>query len=138
MPPVDGKTVTIQVSATSGGTKTVVNGLTRFSRRRSRSTTRTAVFSRTTPYLSRTQRAHSFTVSGLRINADAGQVMLRDSEAADTSVFLTVLWDGTNGFMQEVLPSELSDDAAPEGLVGYGFSFEGVDEPTVVGTGPLN
>jgi hypothetical protein len=138
MPPIDGRDVTIQVAATAIAAGTPVNGLTRFSRRRSAGVNRTAVFMRSTPYVSQQQRTHSFTVSGLRINDDAGQVIIRDAEAARTSVFLTVLWDGTNGFKQEVLPTELSDDANPEALTDYGFTFEGVDEPTIVGTGPLN
>lgn len=138
MPPVDGATVTIQVSATDIGTKTPVNGLTRFSRRRTRGATRRSVFMRTTPYITRGQRTASFTVTGLRINDDAGQTMLRDAEEDGSSLFLTVLWDGTNGFMVEIIPTELSDDADPENLTDHGFSFEAVGEAVIVGTGPLN
>lgn len=138
MPPIDGKNVVLQVGATAIAAGTPVNGLTRFSRRRTQGINRTAVFMRATPYVSQTQRAHTFTTTGLRINDDPGQVILRDAEAAKTSVWLTVMWDGTNGFKQEVLPTELSDDASPEALTDYGFSFEGVAEPSVVGTGPLN
>lgn len=138
MPPIDGRLVTINVAATAVAAGTPVNGLTRFSRRRTQGVNRTAVFMRTTPYLSQTQRTHTFTVTGLRINDDAGQTVLRDAEAARSSIWVSVLWDGTNGFKQEVLPSELSDDASPEGLTDYGFTFEGVAEPSVVGLGPLN
>lgn len=138
MPPIDGRNVTLQVAATAIAAGTPVNGLTRFSRRRTQGINRTAVFMRTTPYVSQTQRAHAFTVTGLRINDDAGQTILRDAEAARGSVWVIVLWDGTNGFKQEVLPTELSDDASPEALSDHGFSFEGVAEPTVVGLGPLN
>lgn len=138
MPPVDGATVVIQVSATAVGTKTPVNGLTRFSRRRTKGFNRTTVFMRSTPWLSRQQRTHSFTVTGKRITADAGQQMIRDAEISGATVFLTVMWDGTNGFMQEVYPTELSDDASPTDFVDHGFSFEAADEPALVGTGPLN
>lgn len=135
--PLDGEQLIISVSATATGTKTPVAGLNRYSRRKARPINRTSVFGRTTPYVSRGQKDYGFTLSGLFIPDDAGQQLLRDAEAAGTTVFVTVMPDGVNGQMQECLVGSLSADADPDTLQTYGFELAGVDEPTVVGLGPI-
>jgi hypothetical protein len=135
--PAQGEELVIQVSATAIDTKTNVEGMTRYSRRKSRPINRTTVFMRATPYVSRGQKDYGFTISGLLIADDAGQQMVRDAEAAGTTVFITVLHDGTNGFMQECLVGNLSHDASPDTMQETGWELTGVDEPTEVGTGPI-
>jgi len=135
--PSQGEDLVVQVAATAIGTKTNVEGMTRYSRRKARPVTRTSVFMRPTPYVSRGQKDYGFTLSGLLILDDAGQQLIRDAESAGTSVFLTVLPDGTNGFMQEVLVGSLSHDASPDAIQDHGWEFTGVDEPSEVGTGPI-
>lgn len=135
--PINGDVLVISASATAIGTKTQIKGMNRYGKRKSRSINRTAVFMRAAPFVSRGTKDYGFTLSGLLIPDDAGQQMLRDAEAAGTSVFLTVLPDGTNGLMQEVLVSNLSHDGNPENFQDYGFELAGVDEPTIVGTGPI-
>lgn len=135
--PIHGEVLVVKVSSTSAGTKTAVNGMNRLGKRKSRPINRTAVFMRSAPYVSRGTKEYGYTLSGLFIPDDAGQQMLRDAEAAGTSIFITVLPDGTNGGMQECLVSNLSLDANPDAHEDYGFELSGVDEATVVGLGPI-
>lgn len=132
--PVQGEDLVISVSATAIGAKTHVNGLNRYSTRKTRAVNRTPVFMRVAPYISRGAPDWTFDLTGLLIPDDPGQQILRDAEEAGTSVFLTVLPDGLNGSMQEVLVGQLSHDGDPENLQTYGFSLTGVDTPTVVTT----
>lgn len=135
--PIHGELLEIKVSATAVGTKTDVNGMNRMGKRKSRPINRTSVFMRAAPYVSRGTKEYGYTITGLFIPDDAGQQMLRDAEAAGTTVFITILTDGTNGGMQECLVSQLSHDANPDAHQDYGFELSGVDEATVVGTGPI-
>lgn len=135
--PLEGDALIISCAATAIGTKTPVNGMNRFSGRKQRPINRTPVFMRSAPYVSRGSKDWTFTISGVLIPDDAGQQLLRDAEAAGTSVFLTVLPDGINGKMQEVLLSSLSHDGDPENFQTYGFECSGVDEPVEVGEGPI-
>lgn len=132
--PSDGASVIVYVAATLGGTYTPVNGLNRYSSRRGRPLNRTPVFARVAPWVNRGQAEYSFTLTGLHMADDAGQQLIRDADAGGTSVFLRVLLDGISGFIQEVYPTQLSNDATPETLVEHGFEFTGVAAPTVYGT----
>jgi hypothetical protein len=135
--PAQGSTLKIQVSATSGGVKTDVNGMSRWSRRASRAVTTTQVFHRTAPYRNIAPRDAGITLSGILITGDPGQTLLRDAELAGTSVFVTILPDGTNGFMQECMVASLSGDASPEGFQENGFELTAVAAPTIVALGPI-
>lgn len=132
--PVNGDALVLSVSATAIGTATDINGMDRYGSRKSRPINRRAVFMRAAPYMSRGTKDYGFTISGALIPDDPGQQILRDAEASGVSVFLTVLPDGINGFMQEVLVGNLSHDANPDAFQDYGFECSGVDEPTLVGT----
>lgn len=97
------------------------------------------VFQKTVPYtLQDTNRQHTFTVSGYLSIGDAGQQALINAELNRTTVKIQVLPDGTNGFAQTVRVQSKKHDAnaenAPQAL---DFEFTGVDEPTIVGTGPI-
>lgn len=135
--PVQGDQLIISVSATAVGAKTQVKGLNRFGGRKSRTTNRTHTFMRGTPYVSRGSPDYTYTLTGLYIPSDAGQQLIRDAEAAGTSVFLTVLPNGVDGKMQEVLVGQLSHDGDPENIQAYGFELTGVSDPVVVGLGPI-
>lgn len=135
--PIHGELLVVSASATAIGTKTQIKGMNRLGKRKSRPINRTSVFMRTAPYVSRGTKEFGYTLSGLLIPDDPGQQMLRDAEAAGTSVFITVMPDGTNGGMQECLVSNLSHDANPDAHQDYGFELSGVDEATVVGLGPI-
>jgi hypothetical protein len=130
--PVHGEDLVVSVAATAIGTKTPVNGMNRYSGRKSRAVNRTPVFMRAAQYISRGRPDWTFSLSGLFIPDDPGQQLIRDAEAAGTSVFLTVLPDGLNGKMQECIVGQLSEDADPDNLETYGFEFTGVDVPTVI------
>lgn len=132
--PINGDALRIEVSATAIGTKTPVNGMDRYGSRKSRPINRRAVFMRAAPYMSRGTKDYGFTISGALIPDDPGQQMLRDAEANGTSVFLSIMPDGVNGFMQEVICGNLSHDANPDAFQDYGFECSGVAEPTLVGT----
>lgn len=135
--PAQGSALVIQVSATGAGAKTNVNGMSRYSRRASRGVTTTQVFMRAAPYRAVAPRDAGFTISGVLITGDPGQTMLRDAEIAGTSVFVTVLPDGVNGFMQECMVASVSGDASPEGFQENGFELTAVAAPTIVALGPI-
>ena len=92
---------------------------------------------KTTAYVIPGTRESTWTVSGFLSVGDTGQDHLRTAEEDNTTVFIKVLPDGTNGFVQEVNVGTTTHEAAPEGLQGVSFDFGAAAEATIIGTGPI-
>lgn len=137
MPPFHGSGFELHVLTTAPTTYSIVNEMNRYERGIRRNATSVAVFGRATAYSIPGSRDVTFTVSGFLSDDDAGQAALRAAEAADTPINVKVLFDGANGFTQDVLVGSTTHSADPEGLQAYSFEFSGVSDPVIVGTGPL-
>jgi hypothetical protein len=135
-----GDKIVIEVETTDGGGVYVpVNDMNRFSRRNTRGATRTRVFMRARPYLTRGQRETTATISGLLNTTDTGQGLLRTAMNTDVPIRLRILPDGTNGFIQQFYVNNTGNDATPDPADMQDASFELSDaaDPVVVGTGPV-
>lgn len=115
--PVQGTAFLLKV----GGT--IVEGLNKYNKQRTRSTQTFAVFNRATPYAITQPKEEKYSVTGLLIPGDPGQDQLRAAEAAQTPITITVLPDGVAGFSQEVYVNSHTHDAAPEGFQEVTFEF---------------
>jgi hypothetical protein len=116
-----------------------VNDLNRFSRRTTRSTTRTRVFMRANPYVNRGAREFTVTISGFLSIGDPGQDALRAAMNTDVPVKLKVMPDGVNGFTQDFYVGNQGADASPDPTALQEVSWELAEAaaPVAVGTGPI-
>lgn len=140
MPTVQGDELVIEVQdPLVPATWVPINDANRFSRRTARTTTKTRVFMRATPYVNRSQRESTATLSGFVNTDDPGQQILRDAMEADTIVKIRVLPDGVNGFSQDFYVNNQGADANPEPQNMQECSWELIDaaDPVQVLTGPI-
>lgn len=72
------------------------------------------------------------TLSGDYEPADAGYIVVRDAFVAGTTVFVRILFDGTNGFESEFQVASISPSATVEGLATVSVSLESTGALTVV------
>ena len=87
-------------------------------------------------YVSPGPRTVSFTISGFRNNADAGQILLLAAEKNRTVCRVRVKYDGTNGYSVRARVKSRKGNAKPEGLQTIAFDFLASEASVIVGTGP--
>lgn len=134
-----GASLLIKVGATSGAAGTTMADGTRYSKRGSRPATRTAVFGSAIPRTSKGTPDVGFTLTALQNPTDPGQAILYAAEEANSSVWIQVLPDGSNGFKQEVTVTSNNHDADPDSIQTVTFECTAVAARTAVGTGvPIN
>lgn len=119
------------------GTFIPVQDMNSFSKASDRDANTYPVFQRAAPYSVAGARNQTYDVGGYLHGTDAGQAALFAAEAAQTPIEIQVLWDGTNGFRQEVIVNSYSVDVDPESPQEIGFEFTANDTAVIVGTGPL-
>lgn len=124
--------------ATSPPTATAVDEMNNFQRSTQRDSQSFPVFMRAVAWNIPGARVVSGTLSGFLATGSDGQDILRDAELNDTSVHLTILWDGTNGFEQDFKVGSTSQTATPGAtLQETSFELLGDGVATIIGTGPL-
>lgn len=114
---------------------TPVADMNSYSKSTTRSRNRYPVFGGVT-HVTTSPQEEDITVGGFLNDTDAGQQELRDAADNNEVAQIQVLFDGTNGFEQDVKVHTYTHDAEPEGLQEHGFEFTGVSVRTPVGTGP--
>ena len=135
---LQGDDFVLYVETTTPGTFVVVNDISEFSKSVTRDSSQVRVFARATPYVVTGGRNATYTATGFFNPTDPGQQRLRDMEAVDTPVKIRLLYDGTNGFTQEVKVTSYDYGASAEpGLQTYGFDLEANADAVIVGTGPI-
>jgi hypothetical protein len=67
---------------------------------------------------------------------DSGQIMFWDAFDANTTIFLTVLENGTDGREWPVKVAGMSDHADADGMVELDVTFAVQGAPLTIGTGP--
>lgn len=140
MPVVTGDEVVLEVATNAAPTVFLpVNDMNRFSRRTTRSTSRTRVFMRALAYVNRGAPEYATTISGFLNTDDPGQDALRDAMNTDVPVILKVMPDGTNGFTQAFYVGNQGADANPDPTAMQEVSWELAEAaaPVIVGTGPI-
>lgn len=130
-----GEDSVIIVSALIAGTYEPVSDLNSYSYNANRNVNQFPVFQRATAHGVPAAREITLTLSGLYSQGDAGQDLIRDGEAAGTTVFIKLLPDGTNGIQQEFRVATIQHSGTPEDPADVSFEFAAAGDPVEVGTG---
>lgn len=130
MPEVLGEDLIIEVEdPDNAGTFVEVENMNNYSRTASRDVKSTKVFNKTRPIKSPSRITDdSFSLSGITTDDDAGQQILADAAEAGTSVTLRVRPNGVAGFTQEVLLTQIKDDAQPDDFATVAYEATAVGE----------
>lgn len=131
MPPLLGKNFRVKVGAN------VVSSMNQFSKDVDRGVDEFPVFDQETPYTVAGKRGQNFSFGGLYQPDDAGQNALLAAELANSTINISVLWDGTNGFSQDVNITAISYSTTPEGFQEITFECSATADAVIVGTGPI-
>jgi hypothetical protein len=139
MSAVSGSDFVLKVESPAGsGTFITVQNFNAYGKRSTQAETRYPVFANPVPLTNPAPKEQTFTAAGLIDLSDAGQAVLRAAEANRTVVLIQVLFDGINGFKQNVRVGSFAHDARPESLQTVSYEFTGVDAAVIVGSGPIN
>lgn len=96
------------------------------------------MFMRNTDYQTVGSREITYSMSGYLIRTDPGQVIIRAAEIADTTVNIKVLYDGTNGYTQDVrIGTRSGSRTAGTGLQTLTYEIAAVADAVIVAGGPL-
>lgn len=124
-------------AAPAAGTYAPVSDLNTVSKNSTRNTQTFGVFGRSVAYQVPGNRDQSFSLGGFLSVGDTGQGTLITAEAANTTCFVRILFDGTNGFSQAVKVGSRTLSMTPEGIDAVTFALSSAADPVIVGTGPL-
>lgn len=112
--------------------------MTSYDRNTARTSTKTKVFGRITPYTGTGARDVTYTVGGLANPTDPGQLALLAAEETDVAILIKVLPAGiaTDGFTQEVKVTSKRHGARADGeFQEITFDLSANDDPTELATG---
>ena len=124
-------------AAPSPGTFAPVSDLNTVGKNSTRNVQSFGVFNRAVGYSIPGTRDQSFSVGGYISVGDTGQGTLNAAEAANTTAYIKILFDGTNGFQQAIKVGTRTLSLTPDGLQGCTWELSSAADPTIVGTGPL-
>lgn len=124
-------------SAPSAGTYAPVSDLNSLSKNSTRNVSSFGVFGRSVAYSIPGTRDQTLSLAGFLSIGDTGQATLFSAEAANTTCFVKIQFDGTNGFTQAVKVGSRTFTATPDGLQQVTFELSSAADPVVLGTGPL-
>ena len=142
--PITGKWLRISRSTTLGGTYTLVKGMNSMDKNTNRTTTTEDTFDTVNAYSEAGPREKSYTINGLMIPDDPGQIAVRTQEAGDLSEFFKFLpaggsSDGTEnvkGWTHQVKVGSTRYSAqSGGGAQTYGFDLISQADEATSGTG---
>lgn len=133
--PIKGSSFLLKVDI--AGTPTIVEGLNKYNKQRTRQSTDFPVFNRATPWSLGGAKNEKYSVNGLLMDADPGQQALLAAEIAQTPIEITVLEDGVKGYSQQVYVNSFTHDADPEGYQAVTYEFTANADAVAVGGGDL-
>jgi hypothetical protein len=125
-------------NATAPETFVPIADVTSYDHGTTRTTTRTRVFGRATPYASTSLPEGTYSITALLNPTDPGQIELFEAEDENRVTVLEVFPEGgtTNGFKQEVKVSSKRHGARADGdFQEVTFEFTPNADPAVIGTG---
>lgn len=124
-------------SAPSAGTYAPVSDLNSLSKNSTRNVSSFGVFGRSVAYSIPGTRDQTISLAGFVSVGDTGQGTLFTAEAGNTTAFIKIQLDGTNGFTQAVKVGSRTYTATPDGLQALTFELTSAADPVILGTGPL-
>jgi len=75
----------------------------------------------------------TYSLSGWYNNADTtGQIAIRNALIGDSALYVKVLYDGTNGYKQQVVVSSFEVSSSVDGVVEVSIELEGTGAVTAV------
>lgn len=129
-----GRNALFKVSDTAGGagSYTTVGGLKSIQAPRSRNILDDTEFGDAWENSLAGLLSGSFTISGNRDAADAGQQMIEDAFEDGTELWAQFLRDGTNGRKQQVIVENFEEGAEVDGVVPFSATFRGTGAQATV------
>jgi len=121
----------------SAGTYAPISDLNTVSKNSNRNVSSFPVLNRAIAYSIPGSRDQTFSLGGYLSIGDTGQSTMIAAEIANTTCYVKILFDGTNGFSQAVKVGSRTLSITPDGLQGVTFELASVADPTIVGTGPI-
>lgn len=138
MAPLNGADLVINIETATPDTFVEVKDGRAWSGTLSSQSTTVAVFNRATKYTAASSTEEIYTLGWLLNLADAGQTRVRLQARAQNPAIFQFLYDGTNGFQQEMIITERGASADPDGnLMEFTATLSANDVPEVVGTGSM-
>ena len=141
--PIEGTSISIFIAPNAGteaapveGVYVEVGNLTSIAKNASRNKTTQSVFNRSNAYVSYDQVVGTYTLQGLKSIGDAGQDDLDAAVDSNATMFLKILWDGTNGFTCPVKVGTKTGNGTPADRAQTSWELSAQDVETLVGTGP--
>lgn len=141
--PIAGKLFRISQATTLAGTYALVKGMNAFDMNSNRTTETTDTFDAAVAYSEPGPRERNYTVNGLLIPDDPGQVAVRGFEATDTAFYVKILplggsTDGAEnvrGYTHLVKCGSLRHGAAVTGAQTWGFDLLSQADPVATSGG---
>jgi hypothetical protein len=124
-------------AAPVAGTYAPVSDLNTVTKNSTRNTQTFGVFGRAVAYQVPGTRDQSFSLGGFVSVGDTGQTTLISAESTNTTAFIKILFDGTNGFTQAVKVGTITLGLTPDGIDTITFALSSAADPVISGTGPL-
>lgn len=141
--PQAGKIFRISVATTVAGTYELVKGMNAVDKTTNRSVETTDTFDATNAFSEPGAREKSYTVNGLFIPDDPGQLIVRSAEATDSNIFVKIIPAGgdadatenVRGYTHEVKVGSMRYGATTTGAQTWGFDLLSQDDEVVSGAG---
>lgn len=121
----------------SAGTYAPVSDINTLTRNSTRNVTNYSVFGRSVAYSIPGSRDQSYSLGGYISVGDTGQGTLIAAELANTTAYIKIQFDGTNGFTQAVKVGSRTFSMTPDGLQAMTLQLSSAADPLILGTGPL-
>lgn len=128
---LSGKNTVVSVSTTSGGTYTVVAETNEVSRSFTAGNEDITVFGNSWTARKQQLKDATYSLSGFTNQTDTlGQTVILNSFINGTDLFIKVLFDGTNGYIQKVVVDSIEDSGDPSTPIGRSIELSGDGAPT--------
>lgn len=125
-------------AAPVAGTYVPLSKMNTIGKTSTRNSTSEPVFMETDALVTFGPRDQSWSLGGFISPGDSGQAALNDAEASNDTVFIKLLYDGTNGFTQLVRVGTITIGLTPTGIPTITYAFAGAAPAVITGTGPLH
>jgi hypothetical protein len=131
MAKISGCNTVVQIATTVGGTYYDIAETNEVSRTFTLNNEDVSVFGDCWTARQTTIRDASYSMGGFTDLTDTnGQVIIMAAAITDQDLFLKVLFDGTNGYIQQVILESVEDSSSPSAMVTNSIEFAGNGTPT--------
>lgn len=141
--PISGKKFRISIGTAEAGPYTLIKGMNAYDKTSNRSTETVDTFDASNAYSEPGPREKGYTVNGLLIPDDPGQLIVRDGEAVDQLLYAKILplggdasgTENVRGFTHAVKVGTLRHGAQTSGPQTWGFDLVSQGDEVETSTG---